>query len=603
MIKLKLSLRNFKFRLILAFGTIMLIAIILISMITYYNSVKVMEKNTKELIDVTLSQTQKSIQTILNSYNDLLMQIYTDDDVVQLIDTINEEYNVAVNRNQLRRTLQGIANVKDDIQAITIITANRNMIFYDKLTAATTYNSWLKDSGNELEDLYNIVSKSSGTLIIPSTLAKYYSAKQYYLFHLAHRIVDYRDIEKRNGVVIFSINADLLNRICNENIATGTERSENTICFIVNKNGELMSYSQEEKISSTIFSEADSEKERTRKVKEFVQSSQVFKRKEVSLDYIYDEEYNWYYYIASDKSSMILQLQQQRRWTVTVMLLSAFSVILIVYILSGHLTISIREIVKAMKKAESGQLSVQVEVDRKMPLEIEIIAQQFNKMIQKLNVSIESEKNAAEKQKNAELKALEAQINPHFLYNMLDMINWMAIDKDEFEISDTINALAYILRYGISNSTGMVTIGTEMEWLKQYILLQKKRLKETFECKIVVDEKVMECKVHKLLFQPFVENAIIHGLYGVKRHHILSISISEDNDRIRIEITDNGKGIKQDTLNCILSGEEVVDSGRNHIGIQNAIGRLQMYYPDNSSVTIQSEVNLGTKVIILIPNI
>ena len=116
---------------------------------------------------------------------------------------------------------------------------------------------------------------------------------------------------------------------------------------------------------------------------------------------------------------------------------------------------------------------------------------------------------------------MEAQINPHFLYNTLDTINWMAIDKDEFDISNAINSLATILRYAIADSSGEVFVRDEIDWLKKYIYLQQFRLKNNFTCSINVDPDVMDLRIHKLLLQPFVENSILHGFEGTKNNHVL----------------------------------------------------------------------------------
>ena len=160
---------------------------------------------------------------------------------------------------------------------------------------------------------------------------------------------------------------------------------------------------------------------------------------------------------------------------------------------------SINKLVHLIKRVGKGELSARVEDDEKIPTEIRMVGNQFNVTLDKLQESMKKEKEAHESQKNAEIAALEAQINPHFLYNTLDTIYWMAIDRDEFEISNSITSLAKILRYGIDNSNGITTVKMEYEWLQQYLYLQQTRLKNTFQCEISIPPEIMKWKIHKLL--------------------------------------------------------------------------------------------------------
>ena len=210
-------------------------------------------------------------------------------------------------------------------------------------------------------------------------------------------------------------------------------------------------------------------------------------------------------------------------------------------------------------------------------------------------------KKSVVKQKNAEIAALEAQINPHFLYNTLDTINWMAIDKDEYEISNMITTLARILRYGISDSNGVVKIRDEVEWLKQYIFLQQTKLKNSFDCHINVQPELMNLTIHKLLLQPFVENAILHGFEGVERAYCLRMEMVRESDFIKIGIEDNGCGMPKEIVREMNQGIFRKTEDKNHIGMENAITRLHMYYGEKTRILIRSKQGEGTRVQIWIP--
>ncbi len=178
----------------------------------------------------------------------------------------------------------------------------------------------------------------------------------------------------------------------------------------------------------------------------------------------------------------------------------------------------------------------------------------------------------------------------------------MAIDRDEYEISNSISALARILRYGIDNSNAMVSVRREGEWLRQYLFLQQTRLKNKFECEVHIQPEVLDRQVHKLLLQPFVENSIIHGFEGVSRVYRLEVDIyTGENQELVAEIYDNGRGIPGELVAEMNRGFCAKSSEKNHIGIENACNRIKMYYGDKARVQIESVEGEYTKIRIQLP--
>jgi two-component system, sensor histidine kinase YesM len=298
---------------------------------------------------------------------------------------------------------------------------------------------------------------------------------------------------------------------------------------------------------------------------------------------------------------MYQEILNQQKITVVIVLSCIVVLLAIIFVITGRLTRSIGTVVAAMNAAAGGELSARVEPDRTMPLEIEEIAANFNSMIEKIQGLIHEVEAASMKQKDAEIAALEAQVNPHFLYNTLDTINWMAIDQNEYEISNAIGALAEILRYGIDNSNEIVEIRREVEWLNHYVSLQQTRLKDTFDFRLDVDPSALDCHLHKLLFQPFIENSILHGFRGIDTKHELSVSIGREGDRVSVTIADNGRGMDEMIIREIERGTYPNEARKGHIGMCNAIGRIKMYYGADASVDIESALGKGTRVSIYFP--
>jgi two-component system sensor histidine kinase YesM len=592
--------RSFKYQLIVSFCMISIIPIVAINLFSYYNITTIVQNNVDELNVTNLSQTKNYYDVVLSSYEDLLYQMYTDDYIVELVDKIVKREDVAVSRSQLRRTLRGIANVKPYIQCITVITDRGDIVFYDKLATSTTNIKWMENYKVTSKELYDSVSAMNHTEFLSTKYAAEFNSQSYYLFHMAHRIVDYKKINKKNGIIILSIDEQLLKEICSRNRGLNNGVEHNNITLITDSNGYLVSFEDNLRVGTKII-DTTSEDQQDLEYKKFVKTNGFLTGRFMKVYRIYDEDRNWNIINISDQSNIIGQMTNQQKLIIMVIVFSVFLLIIIIIFVSNHLTSSIGQIVKAMKAVERGKLTTQVKAGTRMPVEVEIIADQFNHMITELGESIEKEKAAIKRQREAEITALEAQINPHFIYNTLDTINWLAIDKEQYEISNAINSLAKILRYGVDKSNGAVEIRKEVEWLKQYVFLQQTRFKNSFQFILHAEPHAQDFFIHKLLLQPFVENAVLHGFDGRKENHILEIMISEEQGTIRIMISDNGKGMSEKVVEQINENTGDSEEVNSHIGISNAIGRIKMYYGTAGKVKFISKSGEGTSIFINIP--
>lgn len=582
-------------RLILAFLITSMIPLIVVNIFLYYNTSGIVRSNVDELAAANLNQTRSGLDIWLESYQDILFQIYMNDDIVKTVEEINEGKELSINRKQLRRTLRGLFYTKEYIKSITIITQSGEVIFYDLLTGSMTKNSWLDNFGMTPGEIYDTVSMDNLTHIF-STREAYTSAQDTaYLFHLGHRIIDYKKVDKQLGIVMVSVDEQMLREACS------IQEGGSYFNFIVDREGRLVSYTEDELLGQKIIGWTEDEEARKEAYRRFLENHTGRETGNLSVYTVYDDKFNWEIVRVSDQNTVVERLKAQQRLVVVVLILSLSALTAVILLLTQSLTGSLRRLVQVMERAGMGELSARMKADVRTPQEVEVISRQFNRMLERLGDSMEKEKKAIERQKSAEIAALEAQINPHFIYNTLDTINWMAIDRDEYEISSSINALAAILRYGINQSNEIVTVRQEEEWLKQYLFLQQTRLKNTFVCEIHVDAQVKEYHIHKLLLQPFVENAILHGFEGIDRTHRLLVQIQREEDHLKIEIYDNGKGIPKQLVEAMNRGNFPKCTVKNHIGMENAITRIGMYYGERAAVRIESEEESYTRIIITIP--
>ncbi|MBP6126125.1 MAG: histidine kinase [Leptotrichiaceae bacterium] len=179
-------------------------------------------------------------------------------------------------------------------------------------------------------------------------------------------------------------------------------------------------------------------------------------------------------------------------------------------LLTDIITRPIRILQKQMLAVEKGDLEVKVQVEGQN--EFSELGKSFNEMIKKIKLLVENNNIEHEKLKKAELNIMQAQINPHFLYNSLDAIVWMAEGGDKDRIIDLVTALSGFFRISLSKGADIITLEKEIEHCKNYLIIQKMRYGELLSYNIYIDERILNEKIIKITLQPIVENAIYHGI-------------------------------------------------------------------------------------------
>lgn len=262
----------------------------------------------------------------------------------------------------------------------------------------------------------------------------------------------------------------------------------------------------------------------------------------------------------------------------------------------------IRKLSGAMGQVQKGDFAVRVPNRRKD--EIGELTESFNYMLDEINTLIRQVYQEKIAQKNAEVQALQAQINPHFLYNTLDSVNWMLIDRGDMDISDIIVSLGKLMRYSIEDEQALVPLEREMEYVLCYLKLQKNRLEDRLEYEVEAEKGLESFKVPKLILQPLVENAITRGIEPGKRKGKIRIRAENQGEEILIAVEDNGQGMTLEQLKQLK--DEVPEGereGRTGIGVRNVDRRLRLHYGEQYGLTIESRYREGTSVRFLIPKV
>ena len=274
----------------------------------------------------------------------------------------------------------------------------------------------------------------------------------------------------------------------------------------------------------------------------------------------------------------------------------------VAFILSNGITKPMKKMLSVMKVAEKGDLTVRA--DTKGTDEMNQLGYAFNSMIAEIEELIHDVYISNYKKKEAELNALQAQINPHFIYNTLESIRMMAKINGDEDASHMLFVLGKLLRYGINAKKQIVTVAEEIEHLQGYIKLQNHRFDDKFNLIIDVNDDLLHTKIIKLVFQPVVENAIFHALETIEGKGIINLNGYMDGHDVIFEISDNGLGMKEnqlEDLNRSINNFDKQQDGSRGIGLRNINERIKLYFGDQYGLEIYSTFNKGTKVIIKIP--
>lgn len=495
---IKFDYTSIKAKLIFAY---ILLAVIPILIITVFSNIvysRSIENQIDTLLEYSMNQAGKILGDNIKDFEGFLYNVALDKDILYYSQKIQEDKETAVSKYFMTQELISYANIKVDVRSITFISNSLDYALYDK-DNFVSYESYFYDREVRKALLEEVVDEQGVTLISTRNLRKI-KDKDQYIFFIAMPVKDYIT-QRQYGVLFIGINESILSTLTEESSSRVNISNKN---IIIDEDNNIVSHQDKSNIGKNLS--------------EFIEggaSSKLFiKEKEIINT-------TWRLINIIDKNDIFKHV---REYGILVILISIGTTVLfftLIITVTNRYSNSIKQISRGIRSFGEGQMDVKVEVEKKD--ELFAIAHQFNSMTRKINHlvgTLERQKKdteiAIDQKRKSELKALEAQINPHFIYNTLDMINWIAIDNNQDTISEMLSTLGSLLRYSISNIDIIVILEAEIEWLKKYVYLQKIRFNNSFECIYNITEEAMAFPVHKMILQPAIENAILHGFEGKK---------------------------------------------------------------------------------------
>ncbi|WP_141503211.1 cache domain-containing sensor histidine kinase [Paenibacillus luteus] len=306
---------------------------------------------------------------------------------------------------------------------------------------------------------------------------------------------------------------------------------------------------------------------------------------------------------AFQKHELYSSLIVIQQWTGFIVAGCILFLIMLAVIFSKRLSRPIREVIRQMAKAESGNLDLQVPVQSID--EVGQLARSFNRMADRLSQFINVAYLAEIKQKQAELNALKSQIRPHYLYNTLEVIRMSAITNDDRPVADMIHSLSQQMEYVLDYGENLVSIGEELEHVHHYFKLIRIRTDDMIQLEVEgLDQIESYWQILKMSIQPLVENAVQHGIWPLSGKGRICVEFQLlDGRHLSIRIIDDGIGMNEDKLFEVLSSlkEDTAPHLRKHVGLKNVHDRLKSLFGEESGLVIESRLNIGTSVQFTIP--
>ena len=367
-------------------------------------------------------------------------------------------------------------------------------------------------------------------------------------------------------------------------------------CFITDGGGNIIYHPQQQLIFSGIKSENT----------EFIKglSEGVHYEENVIYTLTTTEDGLWRVVGLSFTDELTVEIRTQIIFSIVISFLFCGIIALIVLrVYSKIVNAPARSIIKAMNAFEKQAENFRYSGGNESVAELRIISSSFEHMAKTIQSLMERVHREEKELRKTELKALQAQINPHFLYNTLDSIQWMCEQGKTKDAAEMVRALARLFRISISRGRELITLREELQHAENYLIIQSYRYRSQFSYTIDASDELMDCLCNKITIQPLIENAIYHGIDRMVDEGKIKITVkpaADASDDILITVSDNGIGMTKEQCGKILAKDRS-DSGG--IGVKNVNDRLKIYFGEKYGLSIESELDVGTVVTVRIPKI
>lgn len=547
----------------------------LIMVVFSYNTTKsnLIEQKYKNMQD-SLLQINANIEKKLEGYAKTSMIINSDS---SLQSYLNQDYSKASIEDAyyyINKYFKNILSLNADI-VLTTIYCNNNTLPEDQYFIRHINSNVINQNWD------NKLKNSPGNIVYGDT---YKNSSGKYIFTLA-RYLNNCVSKNTSDILIITIEESQIYSLIEKN-------SKDSFNFIVDESGNIISCKDKSIISQNLFDTLDINKSQLSLEGRL---NVVYNNQKMLL--VYSTLNNgWRTLTMVPYNSFLSSAQRSASYILIIFLVSICLTIVLVYIFSAILTKRINILAKQASKIQEGEF--ELVIGNVGNDELGELSMAFNNMSNRLRILIKEVYETELMKKQAELNLLQEQINPHFLYNTLASISFLAIRNNDKRLTEIILSLSKFYRMSLNSGKQSISIRDEIKLTQYYIEIQKIRFNNLINIIFFIDESLINYKTLKIILQPFIENSINHGLWDDEGKINIIIKIYRNHNKIVFEVIDDGMGMSKEKLSKLLNDINNITVG---YGIRNVNNRIKLHFGEEFGVQIFSKLGVGTQVKILIP--
>nr|WP_295680762.1 sensor histidine kinase [uncultured Lachnoclostridium sp.] len=581
---MKFQFKTIRSKILVSFLVLIIPMIVIATRISMTYTENSVVMNSMEYTTQLITQMNSDVDSYIGYMENISQLIMMDGDVHTFLNNAYEELEIRqLAKDRVINQFETILDIRNDITNLAIIGTNGRYLLNRGKDEINPYIDVKQ------KEWYKKAIEGNGNIYISSShVQNIVNGSYQWVVSLSRAIIDRQNGEVI-GALLVDLNYNVINNLCKK-ITLGNKG----YLFLLDEQGNIIYHPKQQLIYNGLINEMTLE---VKECKENYFLTEGLKEKKLYV-ISRSEKTGW----TAVGVANVSELFEQRTQTQKLYLISTVIILLIAMLLSiliaRAITRPIKKLRDSMKEVEKGNFHEKV--DTYGSDEIANLGKSYNIMIQTVEELLETQVKDQEQKRKSELRALQAQINPHFLYNTLDSIVWMAEEGKNQEVVTMTASLAKLFRQSISNEAEEVTLRQEIDYVRNYLIIQKMRYKEQLNYDIQVPESILNYFVIKLILQPLVENALYHGVKYKEGGGTILVDGYETESTVVLQVIDDGIGMDVEELSHIFEKRKSTQK-TNRVAVRNIHNRIQLHYGKEFGLNFESRKGYGTKVKVILP--